>query len=252
MSYFESFREVDYLFGNTSIPVAFQDLSVYSDMLDQISDIVSHYSYYNILDGDRPDSVSAKLYDNPAHSWTFFLSNDHIRESGWPLTRLDLEDKLDEIYTGCAVITKDDFYGSIIEGTNDAGPTLRVGDTLTGSVSATTGTVTKLDPNNGQIFMDVGNVWSVGEEITWRDENNTLQSLEITSCVNEKNAVHHYEDSDGNYVDIDPSVGAGSLLTEVTIRDTYLRRNDELREIRVIKPEYIESVVSNMQASLEG
>jgi len=55
--------------------------------------------------------------------------------------------------------------------------------------------------------------------------------------------VHHYEDADGNLVDIDPftqviPVGA----TAVTYLDRIQRKNDDLKQIKVIKPDAIETV----------
>jgi hypothetical protein len=252
MSYFTNFPEVQYIFGDHTSPVSFQNINIYSDVIDNLKDNVSSYSYYNILDGDRPDVVAAKLYDDPSYHWTILLMNDHIRESGWPLTRQELDAYVQENYTGCSIVTTDDFWGSIIEGTNVAGPALKVGDVVTGSISGTSGTVTRLDPDNGQFFLDIENAYSVGEEVTWRDEENALQSLTITSCMSHPNAIDHFEDADGNHVDIDPTSGPGVLLLEVTIKDMVMRRNEELREIRVIDPAVIDQVVDTIKQSIRS
>lgn len=252
MSYFDYFREVQYTFGSNTLPVAFQDLSVYADLIDQLSDQASYYSYYTILEGDRPDILADKLYGNSQYGWVFFLLNDHLRESGWPLTRQELNTHVDEMNPGCCITTREEFSGSIAQGTNIPGPLLRVGDTLTGSVSATSGVVTKLDPDNGQVFMNVNAAWNAGEEVTWRDDDNALQSFTIESCVDYELATDHYEDVDGNHVDIDPAVGPGVLLLEVTIKDMYERRNEELKQIRIIRPDYIDTIVNNVHAALEG
>ncbi len=253
MSYFNYFREVAYTFGSgTTSPSAFQDLSVYADVIDQIKDSVTAYSFYTILEGDRPDTVSRKLYGDPEYHWTFFLMNDHLRESGWPLTRMELRKFVDEKYTGSAIVTRDDFWGSIVEGTNVAGRLLRIGDTLTGSLSATIATVTNIDPDNGQIFTNTTNTWRAGEQVRWRDADNVLRTITVHSSTSEKNAIDHYEDDEGNYVDINPRVGAGALLLEVTLSDMVNRINENQKQIKIIRPSYVKDVVTALQQALEG
>ena len=64
MSYFTNFPQIDYFFGNKVKPTRFTDLHVYIDLIDQIKDDVSVYTYYNLQDGDRPDQISQKLWNN--------------------------------------------------------------------------------------------------------------------------------------------------------------------------------------------
>lgn len=90
MSYFKSFPRVFYKFGDEQTSDVFENLSVYSDMVDQIRDKVSLYEDYYILPGERPDQVSQKLYDTPEYHWTFYLMNQKLREQGWPLSSANL------------------------------------------------------------------------------------------------------------------------------------------------------------------
>ena len=62
MAYFYNFPNVAYKFCNEESITAFQDISAYVDIIDQIKDDVNFYQFYNVLDGDRPDIVSFKLY----------------------------------------------------------------------------------------------------------------------------------------------------------------------------------------------
>ena len=36
----------------------------------------TYYTFYEIIDGERPDTVSYKLYGNPSYHWTFFIINN--------------------------------------------------------------------------------------------------------------------------------------------------------------------------------
>jgi len=57
---------------------------------------------------------------------------------------------------------------------------------------------------------------------------------------------------DGNHVDIDPTLDAPAILTEITHYDRYVRKNNELKEIRVIKPDLINEVSSAFFQSIRN
>lgn len=83
-SYFREFPKVFYNFGDEKVPVLFQDLTKYSDLIETFKDEVSTYIEYEIRDGDRPDTLSQKLYGRPDYDWTFFLMNPLLKETGSP------------------------------------------------------------------------------------------------------------------------------------------------------------------------
>ena len=84
-NFFVNFPPVSYRFGDKELPVQFQDLSVYIDIFDQVSEYSTFYENYQIQNHERPDHVSFNLYGTTNHYWTFFLLNDKLRLSGWPL-----------------------------------------------------------------------------------------------------------------------------------------------------------------------
>ena len=71
-------------------------------------------------------------------------------------------------------------------------------------------------------------------------------TLSITGETEQYNAVHHYENN-GVQVDIDPFSGPGVSLTPITYRDRLETRNDALKEIVVIRPDQITTIVSEFQ-----
>ena len=254
MNIFRNYPITSYKFGTSSQVEGvnlIQDLSAYSDVLDQVKDQVTALSFYTVLEGDRPDQLSQKFYGRSDFHWTFWLINDHIRESGWPLDRTELDQFLAAKYSGVAVVTRTDFFGTIPDGSNVAGPTLRVGDTLVGSVSATSATVTKLDPDNGQIFLTGTSLYTATEAATWVDSNGVTQTLIVHASTTYANSIDHAEDADGQIVDYDPTVGPGVLNVTVSLKDMVIRRNEELRQIRLIKPNYIEQIVDTFNRSLQ-
>ena len=65
-------------------------------------------------------------------------------------------------------------------------------------------------------------------------------------------AAHHYEDATGNYVDIDTRIGPGSQLTEVTHLDRYVKENNALKQIKVIRPELMQEITSAFFQSIKS
>jgi hypothetical protein len=58
MAYFTNFESIDYDFDGSGINRTITNLAQYSTIITKNIDDVSFYSYYNILDGERPDTVS--------------------------------------------------------------------------------------------------------------------------------------------------------------------------------------------------
>ena len=59
-------------------------------------------------------------------------------------------------------------------------------------------------------------------------------------------AVHHYEDANGKYIDINPLTldlfNIPSSYTPVTFYERFIKQNDKLKEIKVLKPETVQQV----------
>lgn len=149
MRYTQKLLNVLYKFGDEIKPVLFPQLNSYVDVLDQMKEDLSFYQDYTILSGERPDVVSQKLYNTPDYGWTFFLMNDHLRESGWPINRETLRDRVKERYPHRTVTTKDDFTTKPYD--------FPVGKIVTGSESGTVGKIIRRIPELGQLIIDTTN-----------------------------------------------------------------------------------------------
>jgi hypothetical protein len=77
-------------------------------------------------------------------------------------------------------------------------------------------------------------------------------SSNVQASYPEYLAPHHYENASGETVDIDPFLGPGALLTEVTNYDRYVKHNDQLKEIIVIKPDLIQEVVAAFRQAIKS
>ena len=242
MNYFKYFPVTAYGFGNETLPDLFRNIAVYADIIDQIKENVSFYNDYYIQEFERPDQLSYKLYGTPNYHWTFWLMNDKIRERGWPLTNRALNKKIEKDYKNKVITTKTTLTDRF-----------KLNQTAIGNASGATAVIDHRHLNLGQIVLrNTTGTFQVGETISSINSDNIVETIIVTSFENEYNSAHHYEDADGNYVDINPAVGPGALLTEITYADRYISLNDELKTIRVIKPQNITEVVNAYREALRN
>ena len=239
-NYFKNFGFAEYKFGNNTDIDLSQDLTKYVDLIDQVRNNVSFTERYNILSGDRPDVVSHKLYGTMDYYWTFYLMNEHVRLSGWPLNNDEILDQVKSKYPNRVLTT-----------TSEIGALFPVGQIIEGQSSSAIGEIVKRNLDLGQLFVKLtqGTKFTAGETISYVDTSATgspTRTLSITGETEQYNAVHHYEDN-GVQVDIDPFSGPGVSLTPITYRDRLEFRNDALKEIVVIRPDQITTIVSEFQ-----
>lgn len=240
MAYFYNFPSIPYKFGNEESLTSFQDISAYVDIVDQIKDDVNFYQYYDVQDGDRPDTVSYKVYGSPHYHWIFYLLNDNVKMQGWPLANIALEEMAAKHYPNTTLTTTADLTGIFLPG-----------QTVSGSSSGATGTVLKRRLDFGQIIIEGSRSFRSGEVIT-STVNDIVQSVTLSAVSEEYNAVHHYENNDGQYVDIDPAVGNAASYSEVSFLDRYVTSNDELKKIKIVKPSSLNDVVNAFTQALRS
>ena len=243
-NYFKNFGFAEYRFGNNTDIDLVQNITKYVDLIDQIRNNISFTEKYNILSGDRPDVVSHKLYGTMDYYWTFYLMNEHVRLSGWPLNNDEILDQLKSKYPNRVLTT-----------TSEIGALFPVGQVIEGQSSSAIGEIVKRNLDLGQLFVKLtqGTKFTAGETISYVDTSATgspTRTLSITGETEQYNAVHHYEDN-GVQVDIDPFSGPGVSLTPITYRDRLESRNDALKEIVVIRPSEITTIVSEFQRFLK-
>jgi hypothetical protein len=147
MAFFANFPKIDYNFGDEILPSKFQNLSIYIDLIDQLTDDAHFYENYTIIDGERADILSYKLYGTTDLYWTFYLLNEKLRSQGWPLTFQEIYESRSLYYPHKVFKTTDTFFDRMY-----------LGDTvIQGSLSSPTaiGSVVKKDYDTGQLFIKV-------------------------------------------------------------------------------------------------
>ena len=244
MLYFKDFQDVFYNFGNEATPTLTQDISRYVDVVDQIKDDIAFLTFYTIPEGMRPDQVSMQLYDTPLYYWTFYLLNDDIRQQGWPVNNTEFQTYIKKIFPNTTITTRENISTK-----------LKVGQTITGNTSGATGTIIRRNLALGQIIVEgTVNFSSGGETITSLNPDGNYEFASVISTSTEYQSASYYTDTTG-VVDlgVDSSgnlLAAGATKNEITHEQAYYDVNESLRQIKVIRPSLITSLVGSYKKAL--
>lgn len=286
--YFRQFPEVLYKFGNNETSTKFQDLSVYIDVIDQVKDYASFYQNYHIQNGERPDQVSFNIYGTTDYYWTFWLMNDHLREQHWPIANSQLYLRAQQYYPNLSVRTLGTAFnfttGLTLPLSRSA--TFRPGNYVWFEQNKKAGKIVRVDQDLALIHISMegmdypnitdgslpgintGAIVTINKESALRIINGevnitpTDQYERVTNVqtYRQYDSPHHYEDADGDWVQPSYSDEApypfqwSSLDTmkSVSYFDRLREVNDELRSIRIIKPDVISQVLTEWNALLTG
>jgi hypothetical protein len=261
-TFFTNFQNVPYSFGDNETPVFAKKLSQYVSVLDQLRNSETLIEKYTVIAGDRPDTISFRLYGTVDYYWTFFLMNEHIRESGWSVPSYDLLAESKIRYPHRTVTTNQDI--STDNGSYELFP---VGVTVTGVTSSTTGTIIRKIPDMGQIIIKptvAGTEFLPTEELKFGPVDGE-KKVRLVKESAQYDSVHHYEDADGVYQDLTPTFSFTSdspplptdwitpnvNWTAVTYRDRLEKKNLELQQIVVVKPSAISGFVSEFKTLMK-
>ena len=126
--------------------------------LPEFLDTFTSYKLYDVLNGERPDIVSSRLYGTPQFYWTFFVVNDFLHDGyrAWPMSQQDLVQYFETQYEGFVITTDPeivpdadglDTFKNSIAGQFD------LGEILHGGTSGAKGTLTKKDVDMNQLVI---------------------------------------------------------------------------------------------------
>lgn len=240
MSFFNNFPLELYRFGNEVEGTVIQNLSAYVDIIDELKDTASFYEKYEILEGERADVLSSKLYGSQEFYWTFYCMNDNIKKHGFPLRETELTAWVKKKYTNTVLTTKNQFFDKLLPG-----------ETVLGQTSGTTGTVVSRNLDLGQIVIQGTKAFTAAGEVVQKQSNSTKYvTVEASTDRSEHLALRYYTDASGNQVDVDPSVGEAGSYAIVTNLDHHSAVNKKNREIRVIRPGAISRIFTLYKQSL--
>jgi hypothetical protein len=254
-TFFRNFPLVRYKYGNEVDTALTQNISTYINILDELRDDIAFYEKVTVGEFERPDTLSFKLYGHSNFHWTFYFLNSHVRESGWPLSVQELYTRVQKDYPNRVVTTSSPMHDILLPGAP-----------VRGSQSGTLGTVVKRNLDLGQLIIRANGNFN---DQTSASESAFEEIIDLTSGASAEakvtsvsevvqyNAVHHYEDSTGEWQHFTPNTTSGGVnLTAgagwlpVTYWERYEKRNNELRELKVLTPDVAAQVQSEFNRLL--
>lgn len=273
-SFFRDFPKIQYMFGDAELPVNFQNLSVYIDAFDQVREYKAYYQKYTIKNNERPDQLSLDLYGTVDYYWTFFLMNEHLRTSGWPLPSSQVYAKSQEYYPNIVYTTDGT---SLINSTGTLLPlcrseTFAVGQWVYLPVSKKAVKILRINDQLAQIFLETTTLpdnESLLQTISAKDAESVLEdssyipTVIATAFVQDSyyqhDAIHHYEDANGDWItpetaSYEPYPFQWNTVNTAQSISYYQRMRDinlENRAISVLKPAAAMEVVSDFKQLLK-
>jgi len=220
--------------GNLDI---LKNLTSKAKFSDALLSNAGFYQTIEIIDGERPDHLSQRLYGTPDYHWTFLLLNPQIKNiwDDWPMSASQLIEYCTNKYQYLAADTDESLVNKFI-----------VGETVTGSVSSATGIVKEIHVNLGYVTIEKtsGTFVITGETI---QGGNSSDSIACNFIKSQAYAPHHHIDSSGNWVK-----RAASGTTAYSYIDYESAVTEQNRDIKVIKPLNVRTVADQFVKVMSG
>jgi len=216
--------------GNVDI---LKNLTAKAKVSDALINNAGFYQTVEVIDGERPDHLSQRLYGSDIYHWTFLLLNPQIKNiwDDWPMKYSQLIEYCTNKYQYLAADTDDSLVDKFV-----------LNETVQGQVSGATGKVKEIHVNMGYVVIEKisGTFTITGETIYGINSQNSIACNFIKSQAYAPH--HHIDDSTGEWV---KRRTAGT--TAYTYIDYESAVTEQNRQIKCIKPEHISEVASKFQ-----
>lgn len=109
--YFSIFPTTQYPYYNKDeqrLTKSVRDITKRVKFLEYVKRFKTNFYDYTIADGERPDTLSDRLYDSPTYHWVLYLINDILNPYySWPMTNEELNRHVSEKYSGSSFFVPD-------------------------------------------------------------------------------------------------------------------------------------------------
>ena len=230
--YFQNFPLAYYsLYDDLSNVNIVTNITARVKLSEEVKNNLSLFDEYDIRDGDTPEIVADRFYNNPQLHWIVLHTNEILdARFDWPQTADNLRRYCEGKYTNIdGVHHYEDTDGNQVNGnvyvqSNSNFANIFVGNVLVNLSSNGVGVVTqKVSSSNIRLLVSDGG-FVTGDVIA--DVSNTVSNTAITST----------------------SVVSGIPVTNFNYEDTV---NESKRRIRILKARYVDSIVRDFKKQLE-
>ena len=100
MSYFDMFPNIYYSAKGDGKFTIMKDLLARVKLIANVKDNILGFDYYDVKDGETPEMIAHKYYDDPELHWTILVVNDVIDYyTQWPMSVQKFEEFMKDKYT---------------------------------------------------------------------------------------------------------------------------------------------------------
>jgi len=98
MAYFEDFRRIQYQFPD-NVRRIMADLSIRPKFRDKVLENSGNFEFYEVRDGDTPEILAQKKYNDPNMHWGILLANEIVNYyEQWPKTASQFDEYIFQKY----------------------------------------------------------------------------------------------------------------------------------------------------------
>ena len=230
--YFQNFPLAYYsLYDDLSNVNIVTNITARVKLSEEVKNNLSLFDEYDIRDGDTPEIVADRFYNNPQLHWIVLHTNEILdARFDWPQTADNLRRYCEGKYTNIDGVHHyegtdgNQVNGNVYVQSNSNFANIFVGNVLVNLSSNGVGVVTqKVSSSNIRLLVSDGG-FVTGDVIA--DVSNTVSNTAITST----------------------SVVSGIPVTNFNYEDTV---NESKRRIRILKARYVDSIVRDFKKQLE-
>lgn len=199
---------------------------------DEIKNNLSIFDEYDIKDGDTPEILADVLYSNSQLHWIILHMNEILDPRfDWPLSSQNFRNYITEKYNNIdAIHHYEDVDGNVVNGhvylnSNSAFTNFNVGSIVANATNAGNAVITaKTSDSNVKVMVSDGG-FKTGDNI--RLVSNALVAANVTSTA----------------------ATIGIPVTNYVFED---RVNESKRRIKILKPQYVDTIVKDFNSKLEN
>lgn len=228
--YFESFPYTYYSLDNTTTVQVVTNITSRAVISDEVKNNLSLYDEYDIKDGETPELVADKFYNNPMYHWVVLQYNEiSDPRFGWPLDTNNLSRYVASKYNSVnAVHHYEDVNSNYVNAnvillSSSSFGNLNIGDAIINNTNDGTGFIfAKTNNSNVSVTVTTGG-FITGDNV--KLSTNSSINANITSTV----------------------TLSGIAVTNYNYEDEI---NETKRRIRILKSSYVDAVVKDFKKKL--
>lgn len=239
MAYFEAFPALYYTLDDNRTGQIVQDIFRRIVFSDEVKNQNVLYETYQVQDGDTPEILADRFYDDPGLYWVILMVNEILDPRfAWPMDWYRLEKYITRKYPSNLYLSGNVSYG------------FNIGET----VSTNNGSARVVYANGNRLsVINVAGTFSNGANLTGQ-VSGFYTNLSATGNVYDDGPeeIHHYEyTANGTYIDNLTWENGNQLTMEAVSRRLHeIRQNDVRREIKILRQEFVPRIVAEFRKAV--